>query len=144
MPEMFDLPAKCPDEVRGELQAAFQIFWPQPAACAGRLRVALECLMNYLGVPKRKKTKKGTFSDLTLHVRIDTFAASEPLIGAQLMALKWLGNAGSHARDVTKDDLLDAFQIMEHALGELIDRRSANMAVLAKKLTKKHRHGKKK
>lgn len=56
------------------------------------------------------------------------------------MALKWLGNAGSHDRTVSKSDLLDAFEILEHALAEIIDRRSAKVAELAKKLAKKHGH----
>lgn len=138
MPDMFDFPAKSPDEVKEELRAAFAIFWLHQAACAGRIRVALECLMNHLGVPKRKKDKNGKYSDLSLHARIDAFAKHEPTIGPHLMALKWLGNAGSHNREVSQNDLLDAFEIMEHALGEIIDRRSAKVAALAKKLTKKH------
>ena len=138
MPDMFTFPAKCPNEVKEELRAAFALFWPQSNACAGRIRVALECLMDYLGVQKRRKNKHGKYFDLSLHDRIDAFARSEPTTGPQLMALKWLGNAGSHNREVNQKDLLDAFEIMEHALGEVIDRRSARVAELAKKLTKKH------
>lgn len=138
MPDMFDFPAKCPDDVREELRAAFEIFWSHRPACAGRIRVALECLINYLGVPKRKKGGSGKYFDLTLHARIDAVAKKEPTIGFQLMALKWLGNAGSHIGDVSKNDLLDAFEIMEHALGEIIERRSAKVAKLAKNLSKKH------
>ena len=140
MPDIFDFPAKCPDDVKDELRAAFAIFWSNRPACAGRVRVALECLMNHLGVPKRKKTKSGKYYDLSLHARIDTFAAHQPTIGTQLIALKWLGNAGSHNGDVNQNDLLDAFEIMEHALGEIIDKRSAKVAELAKKLIKRHGH----
>lgn len=138
MPDMFDFPTKCPDDVKEELRAAFAVFWPHQAACAGRIRVALECLMNHLGVPKRKKDRNGKYFDLTLHARIDAFAETEPNVGPHLMALKWLGNAGSHNGEVRKDDLLDAFEIMEHALVEVIDKRSAKVTALAKKLTKKH------
>jgi hypothetical protein len=140
MPDIIELPAKCPTEVKEELRAAFSIFWLHRAACAGRIRVALEYLMNHLGVPKRKKDKSGKYSDLTLHARLDSFAKDEPTMGPQLMALKWLGNTGSHDREVTKGDLLDAFEILEHALVEIIEGRSARVAGLAKKLTKKHAH----
>ena len=95
--------------------------------------------MNHLGVPKRKKEKNGRYFDLSLHARIDAFAKTKSPVGSQLMALKWLGNAGSHSTEVSKDDLLDAFEIMEHSLVEIIDKRSAKVAALAKKLTKKHR-----
>lgn len=138
MPCMIDIPSKCPEEVRDELQEAFALFWSNRAACAGRIRVALESLMNHLGVPKRKKQKNGNYFDLSLHARIDAFAKTKSTVGSQLMALKWLGNAGSHSIEVSKNDLLDAFEIMEHSLGEIIDKRSAKVAALAKKLTKKH------
>jgi hypothetical protein len=138
MPDIFTFPPKCQDDVVSELRGAFAIFWLNSAACAGRLRVALECLMTHLGVPKRKKGANGKFSDLTLHGRIDAFAKKEPTIGSQLMALKWLGNTGSHYSNVSANDLLDAFEIMEHALKEIIGGHSARVAALAKKLTKKH------
>jgi hypothetical protein len=59
-------------------------------------------------------------------------------LGSQLMALKWLGNTASHEGGVSRDDLLDAFEILEHNLRELIEHRSARVAELARKLTKKH------
>ena len=54
------------------------------------------------------------------------------------MALKIVGNAGSHTTKVTHDDVLDALEIVEHALAEIIDERSARIAKLASKLTAKH------
>ena len=138
MPDVFPIPRKCPAAVQIELRGAFSLFWAHPAACAGRIRVALECLLNHLGEPTRKKTSKGTFAQLSLHARIEAFAKREPTVGNQLMALKWLGNAGSHDSQINKPDLLDAFEIVEHALAEVIDRRSRRVAQLAKKLTRKH------
>lgn len=139
MPDMFTIPKRCPDEVRDKLRSAFTVFWIDQAAAATRVRVALERLLNHLGVKRRRKDKSGKLVDLTLHARIEDFAKRDALIGAQLMALKWLGNTGSHEGPVEKDDLLDAFEIMEHCLAELIERRSAKVAELAKKLTHRHR-----
>ena len=138
MPDIFELPVKCPDEVASELRAAFAVFWSNKAACASRIRVAVEQLMNHIGVPKRKKRANGTYFDLTLHGRVDAFAKKEPAIGPQLMALKWVGNTGSHDSNVSGADLLDAFEILEHSLREIIGGHSAKVAALAKKLTKKH------
>ena len=136
---LFRLPKKCPDAFSIELKLAFSLFWSAPSACAGRIRAGLEVLMTYLGVPKRKKGANGRISDLSLHARIDLFAAEEPAIGTQLMALKWLGNAGSHLGQVSQSDLLDAFEILEHALDELLLGRSKRVVVLARKLSRKHR-----
>ena len=138
MPHIIEVPAKCPDDVANELRGAFELFWAHRAACAGRIRVALECLMSHLGVPKRKKTSNGKYNDLTLHARIDLFAKRNKDAGAQLMALKWLGNAGSHDTGVSAGDLLDAFEILEHTLSEILDKRSAKVAAIARRLTKKH------
>jgi hypothetical protein len=137
-PPMIEIPPKCPLGVVRELQSAFRVFRIDARACAGRIRVALECLMDHVGIPKKRKDKKGKYTVLSLHARIDAFAANEPTIGTQLMALKWLGNSGSHNAEVSESDVLDAFEIMEHALGELIGQRSDRIAKLAKQLTKKH------
>lgn len=70
MPDMIELPTQCPAEVRDELRGAFTIFWLHGAACAGRIRVALEYLMDHLAIPRRRKKKNGRYSALKLHDRI--------------------------------------------------------------------------
>lgn len=135
---MIAIPDKCPEEVTVELDAAFAMFWSQPAASAGRLRVALELLLDHQGVPKRKRDGNGKYKELWLHARLDLFAKSNPATAAQLMALKSLGNSGAHEGSISTDDLLDAFEVLEHALGEIIEQRSKRVAVLSKKLTRKH------
>lgn len=138
MPDMFGIPKKCPKEVSQKLRAAFSVFWIDQSAAATRVRVALKRLLDHLGIKRRRKDKGGKLVELTLHSRIEAFAKRDAIIGAQLMALKWLGNTGSHEGTVTKDDLLDAFEIMEHALVEVIDRRSAKVVELAKQLAQRH------
>lgn len=136
-PRMIAIPDKCPKEVNIELDAAFALYWSQPAASAGRLRVALELLLNHQGVKKRKRDG-GKNKDLSLHARLELFAQSNPATAAQLMALKSLGNSGAHEGSISKGDLLDAFEVLEHALGEIIEQRSKRVALLAKQLTQKH------
>lgn len=138
MPDIIEFPPKCPNDVIKELRTAFTVFWINNAACASRLRVALELLMTHLGVPKSKQIKSGKLLDMSLHDRIDAFAQKETPIGTQLMALKWLGNTASHDSTVETDDLLDAFEIMEYALKEIIGGQSARVAELAKKLIRVH------
>jgi hypothetical protein len=137
MPDMIDLPSGCPDDVKSAICSAFTLHAIDRAACAGRLRVALEELMAHQGVPAKRKTTKGTYADLNLHSRLTEYAKSEPEIGAQLMALKWLGNAGSHESEVGLNDLLDAFEVLEDAIGEIIGQRKKRVAKLVKSLTRK-------
>jgi hypothetical protein len=137
MPKIIKIPPTCPISVRQELIASFGHFWNDTAACASRLRIALEELMQYLGMQTDPSNDKPT-SRPKLHGAIEAFAKNSPEVGAQLMALKWLGNTGSHNSRVSRDDLLDAFEVLEHALSEIIERRSERVAELAKGLTAKH------
>lgn len=132
MPRIIDLPRGCPDEVQNELEAAFQLFWSNRKASANRIRAAIEALLDYLRVQRRQKAKTGKFRDLTLHERLEILSRRDKIAGGHLMALKWLGNSGSHNRDVTREDLFDAFELFEHALEELIERRSTRAAGIAK------------
>ncbi|MHC5192714.1 DUF4145 domain-containing protein [Pseudomonas frederiksbergensis] len=138
MPEIFEIPLKCPKNIRVELTEAFSLFWAHRESCAGRIRVALELLMTHIGVPSQKETKAGKLVDMKLHERLENFGVSNPTIGSYLMALKLLGNSGSHVGEVSHNDLLDAFDILEQAIDEIINQRSQRAAEMVKKLTLKH------
>lgn len=138
MPDIFDLPTRCPKNVDEALHSAFRVFWLNPAACANQIRVSLEYLMDHVSVPRTRESSKGKSEELKLDARIKIFTEEEAVLGGQLMALKWLGNTASHEGEVSKNDLLDAFEIMEHTLKEIIDRPSAKVAALAQNLTDKH------
>jgi len=138
MPDIIEIPNKCPDDIKEALRSAFALFLTDYSASAGRVRVAIEGIMDYLKVQKKRKNKNNKFPKLSLHQRIEIFEKRDPEIGKQLLALKWAGNTGSHERELGQGDLLDAFEILEHALAELIDRRSVKVRNLARKLTKKH------
>ncbi|MBA3774623.1 MAG: DUF4145 domain-containing protein [Ramlibacter sp.] len=124
----------CPEALRDALNAAFSLFWIDRPSAAGRIRVAVERLLDHLAIPT--KNAKGGY--LPLDDRIDAFGKSDSVHGAQLMALKWLGNVGAHTIDVNADDLLAAFEVLEHVLSEVIDRKSAAIAKLAAEMTKKY------
>lgn len=126
--------ANCPEAVRAALKAAFGLYWVDRPSTAGRIRVAVERLLDHLGIPN----KSGNGGYLSLDDRIETFKKSDEAHGAQLMALKWLGNVGAHTVDVNNDDLLAAFEVLEHVLSEVIDKKSAAVAKLAEDLVKKY------
>lgn len=134
MPHLFEIPKKCPNDVRNELLASFDLFFHDSAASANRLRVALELLMRYLGMFTMATGKAAP----NLDGAIKNFATNSPELGAQLMALKWLGNTASHDGSASKSDILDAFEILEHVLAEILERRSERVAQLAKELTSRH------
>ena len=138
MPDIFTLPEKCPKEVKAELCAAFRLFWSDQAASAGRIRVSLERLMDHYHVPKRRKGQNGKYYNLKLHDRIETFTQAKSGAGEKLMALKWLGNTASHQGAVSRDDILNGFEILEYLLVELFEQRAVRIEELTRQLTKKH------
>lgn len=138
MPDIFVLPEKCPKEVKAELSAAFRLYWSDQAASAGRVRVSLERLMDQYHIPKRRKGQDKKYYIINLHGRIETFSKARSGAGEKLMALKWLGNTASHQGSVSRDDIWDAFEILEYLLAELFERRSIRIEELTRQLTKKH------
>lgn len=142
MPDVFRVPDKCPEDVAKTTRRSFSAMFADPRSAANHLRCSLEQLLDHIGIKRRRKIKNGTVSDLSLHARIETYATSNATLGASLMALKWLGNSGSHGSTVSRFELLDAYEIFEHVLEQVIDQRSERVAVLAKKLTQKHGHRK--
>ena len=52
------------------------------------------------------------------------------------MAVKWIGNDGSHEGDLSQNDLLDVFEILNYVLDEMYEQRAKNVAKLATKINK--------
>ena len=93
--------------------------------------------MDDRGIAKKAKNKKGKFDALTLHARLERFAAKNQQVGEHLLAIKWLGNSGSHASELTKHDVMDAFELLEHALEEIYDSKTSRLNTLSASINKK-------
>lgn len=116
-PNVFRLPETCPEALSHELKRAFALLWSDPGSAANRLRAAVEILLTELGVPRTTVNKERKRVPLQLHARIERFAARSADASEFLMAIKWLGNAGSHATlDVDRDTLLAGFELFEQAV----------------------------
>ena|ERR1700679_2399530 len=89
--------------------------------------------------PHGNRDLKGLTND-TLHERIEIYSTVESKLGGQLMALKWLGNSGSHEGEITEDDVLAGFEILEETLQEIVNERSRKIAKLTKQLHRRHGH----
>lgn len=132
-----------PEPVKAELELAFQIFWSDTGACATKIRTSVERLMDHFKVARFKRmkdpknpTKPGKLKRLDLFARIERFIASTGAVVHKdhLHALRVVGNLGTHQNELTRADLLEAFEVYEHALGELVGKKSAQISKLAKKL----------
>ena len=139
-PPLIQLPDKTPDTVREEITKAFQLFWLDEEACGNRIRSAVEQLLTINGIPKTELVKKGASQKrnlLSLHRRIERFKKKRPELAEQLFAIKWIGNAGSHASGLNIEDLKDGFLLLELVLKELYDSSRRNALRIAKAVNKR-------
>jgi len=135
--KIFIYPDNTPEDVFLEIDQSFSLFFSNPASASSHLRIALENLLTHLKVT-RQETKKGKTLLLSLHRRIDLVPDKYKDLKDMLLAVKWLGNAGSHAkREVTGDDVMDAYEIMDVVLREIFENKAKKAKALAKKINKK-------
>lgn len=122
-PDIFPIPEQTPEVVASEIRKAFELFWVDTSASANRIRSSLEILLTIKRVKRHEQTNKGRKS-LSLHRRIELFSLKEPELGQSLMAVKWLGNAGSHSSPISRDDIFDGLDILHHTLEVMFNDRT--------------------
>jgi hypothetical protein len=133
----FLFPKGTPEAVEKEINKSFALIFTDPPSSANHIRVALEHLLTYLRV-KRFVTKNGRRNFLSLHNRIDILPTKYEGIKDIFLAVKWLGNAGSHSNhDVTLDDVLDSYELMIELLDEIFSTKRVKAKSLANKINKK-------
>ena len=106
-----------PQVIRNELTASFGLFWVSHESCASRLRVVVELILDHEGFPAESSPGKFVF----LHQRIEDWHSlyGGLSIAKSFMAIKWLGNVGSHETRVSRERLLDAYEILSRLLERL-------------------------
>lgn len=137
-PQMISMPNQCPRDLKDALSAAFSLYWVDAEACAGRIRTAVETLLTHLSVPTSDASDPIKPKRLNLHRRLELLQKSHPEPSVLLMSVKLMGNSGSHGASVTRRDVLDALELLEHVLPELIEGRSSRMRDLAARLARRH------
>ncbi|WP_342150247.1 DUF4145 domain-containing protein [Methylorubrum sp. SB2] len=133
-PPMIQIPKKSPDAVKKELKLAFQIYWADPGASAGRLRTSAERLLDHFKI-KKTQVVNGKRVPFSLNNRINAFESVKPGFKGSLHALRIIGNLGTH-QGANSEPLLDAFAVYEDALKEIFGEGKSHIAKLVKKITK--------
>ncbi|HIB8930343.1 TPA: DUF4145 domain-containing protein, partial [Morganella morganii] len=130
----FLITEKCMEEIKKPLIASFSIYFSQPGSAANLIRITVERLLTAIGIPD--KNDKGR--DIKLHSRIDSLEGLYAPYKEPLMAIKFLGNAGSHTYDEVKtDDIEDAFEIMEYVTTDLFSGKKESIEMLSERLSSK-------
>lgn len=117
-PPLFRIPENTPYDVRKQIQLAFTFFWSDLSSSVGRLRTAVELMLNEQGIPSEKLTKKGKMVRMDLSERIDGFAATVTGDDTKdaLHGLRYIGNLGTHSTGVTPEAFFDAADVLEDIL----------------------------
>lgn len=142
-PYLFAIPDVLPEQVLEALERSFALYWVDTSAAANALRASLEFVLDELRIPRSQKRRDGSDYRLVLQQRIEAAEKQKPDMKELFLALKDVGNLGSHGGDVTDGDYSDAVEIFAHVLTSLFQNDAQRIKELAQKLSAKMRatHG---
>ncbi len=121
---IFQIPEKTPEKVKQSIRGSFSLLFKSSSAAANKIRSALECLLI--------KIDRKQANEMTLHRRIELLGEEHQKIKDFCLAVKWLGNAGSHCNDnMTIDDVFDGYDILSFILEELYDNKHEKLTAMA-------------
>lgn len=118
---IFQAPASSPSSVTKCLTSSFSAYWAMPNAAGNEVRKAIEFLLDEHQIPRTIPVPGKGKPRTDLHARIEEFGKQQPDAAQFLLAVKLLGNSGSHGHELTHDDVLDAYTILERVLVTLYD-----------------------
>lgn len=138
---LFNIPCKCPESVSAPLRESFRLFFSGPRAAANNVRIAIEELLTELKV-KRFDIVKHKRKFINLDRRINLLPAKYAQVKDHILAIKWLGNAGSHGHAngkgaISMDDVIVSYELTEHILNEIYAHKTQRLDALAKMVNQK-------
>jgi hypothetical protein len=138
---LMTIPDECPESVSTALKESFRTFFSSPSSASNAVRTAIEELLSELKV-KRVSNTGGRRRFVSLHQRIALLPTKYAQLKDLLLAVKWLGNAGSHGGGegkgtITMDDVMDSYELMEHRLHEIFAPKAKKLRALAKNVNRK-------
>ena len=135
---IINIPTSCPQEVSAPLEESFSMYFISPKATLNNVRIAIEQLLTKIGVKRYSLNKKRKRILLMLHDRIKLLPVKYEHLKDQMLAVKWIGNVGSHSHeDVSSDNVLDTYEMVENILQEIYSPKAKALNQRAKKINKK-------
>lgn len=115
---IFSLDDRYPISVRKNFIRSFGLTFNDAASAANAIRQGIESLLDELSVPNKDKGN----SRLSLFKRIEIFREANVECAELLDGIRFLGNEGSHTGKVVREDLIMAFEVVDHVLDEIFIR----------------------
>ena len=143
-PLLVPRPGRLALAVEQALRRSESLFWADASACANAIRSVVEAILSDHGARRFSITKKRKRVRLDLHARIKEYEAmGRPDVAEMMFAVKWIGNAGSHAVptkvNLNNGDLLDGFEMVNHVVEKLYGTTERALVGRAKAINKAKR-----
>lgn len=103
------LPEAVPDNIKKAVADASALIWTSSEAAGNQLRQVVELFLTDAGIPAQSTT--GGY--ISTHSRIEQFQKIDTENGEAVLAVKWLGNSSSHPGGLSRDEVLDAYDMVE-------------------------------
>jgi len=115
-----------PSCITDTIKDSFSLFWGYPSLVGNRIRTALELILNEKNVKSTGVNKNGKEYRMSLHERIKEFGKIKngeyKELQKMLLGIKWLGNVATHGEEMKKEDLLNAYEVLDCILDEIFVR----------------------
>lgn len=135
-PHIIYLPESLPPDIEHEMRKSFQLYWVNINSCANRIRSSIEMLLTHQEMNSVTTDQNANSSHLPLHQRIQSLEKINKILADHLMAIKWIGNAGSHTNSLVADDILDVYVIMEQVFEQLFEQKAQKVAELCSEINR--------
>ena len=135
---LFDYPENFPNKLEKSLESIFKLFWIDKSACANAIRIMIDEILTDQKINKTVKSKSGKRLTHQLHHRIEEFKKINPVIAEFLLAIKWIGNYGSHSIDMKHKDILHGIELLQVVIEKLYND-DKRLITIAKQINKKRK-----
>ena len=133
---IFEIPKKCPGMIENEILLSFYLFFTDSSGALNHVRSAVELLLTHYQISQFERINH-KLHRINLHRRIELFEQINSDVAQKLFAIKWIGNAGSHPKAVKKENVLDAYEILEDVLILLFEKRDLRIRRLVAQVNKR-------
>ena len=134
---LMDVPTSCPRNAATHLSESFALYFSDAGAALNCNRAAVEAVLTDLGI-KRYTNLKGKRRPISLHQRINLLPAKYADVKDLLLAVKWLGNAGSHdGEKPSYGDVRTTYDLLEYVLAEIYESKTKKLKAIAKNVNAK-------
>lgn len=136
--QLIDVPAGTPEKVKDCITAASTVLWSSPSSAANQLRQVIEELLTARKIKRYAINKKKRRRLIALDSRIAIFGSSggHPEVAETLLAVKWIGNNGSHDNSLNQQQVMVGAEILEAAIKALYDKTEVDLRAKVKAINK--------